>query len=238
MSRDQILSTIRDLAESNGGRAPGGDAFRRETGVNDRALWRAGFRTYSEAVEAAGLTANSMQGRMSDSEVLEPLANLILELGRFPSRSDIEVAKSSGVPIARYETLVKRGGGTNRGLRDAMAAYAANHSRNTELMPLIGSVKRVGEAIAPRRQSVKGYVYFLRNEKFYKIGRSNDVARRRREVALLLPNELDEIHVIETDDPEGIEAYWHRRFAARRARGEWFALTADDVRAFKRRGYQ
>jgi hypothetical protein len=238
MSRDQILSTIRDLAASNGGRAPGGDAFRRETGVNDRALWRAGFRTYSEAVEAAGLPANSMQGRMSDSEILEPLATLILELGRFPSRSDIEVAKSSGTPIARYETLVKRGGGTIRGLRDAMAAYAENHARAADLAPLIGGVQRSGEAPIARRQSVKGYVYLLRSEKFYKIGRSNDVTRRRREVALLLPNELEEIHVIETDDPEGIEAYWHRRFAARQARGEWFALTADDVRAFKRRGYQ
>jgi hypothetical protein len=81
-----------------------------------------------------------------------------------------------------------------------------------------------------------GYVYLLKHgtRREYKIGRTNNALRREGELGIQLPEKLQPVHYIKTDDPAGVESYWHTRFARKRKEGEWFALTAHDVRALKR----
>jgi len=82
-----------------------------------------------------------------------------------------------------------------------------------------------------------GYVYLIKSGHYHKIGHSNSVGRREYELAIQLPERVRLVHRILTDDPAGIEAYWHKRFEQKRANGEWFKLDGTDIQAFKRRSF-
>jgi hypothetical protein len=71
----------------------------------------------------------------------------------------------------------------------------------------------------------------------YKIGKAVLVERQTDQISLQLPEELELVHAIRTDDAYGIEDYWHRRFATKNTKGEWFSLSRQDVEAFKRRKF-
>ena len=80
-----------------------------------------------------------------------------------------------------------------------------------------------------------GYVYLIQFGSEYKIGTSNNVERRFRQLKTQMPYDGKIIHTIAAGDPMGIEAYWHKYFDSKRLKGEWFKLTADDVKYFKKR---
>jgi hypothetical protein len=84
---------------------------------------------------------------------------------------------------------------------------------------------------------VIGYDYLIKVGRHYKIGRSNAMGRREYELSIQLPEKSRTIHTIRTDDPSGIEAYWHKSFDSKRKNGEWFELTSVDINAFKRRKF-
>jgi AcrR family transcriptional regulator len=116
-----------------------------------------------------------------------------------------------------------------------LRAWIADKTGFDDIAAMLGPAPEPGEARASWTQSL---VYLLQSGRHYKIGRSDRIERRVREIRAAMPEALRLVHSIRTDDPVGIEAYWHRRFADRRANGEWFRLSHADVAAFKRRKFQ
>lgn len=77
-----------------------------------------------------------------------------------------------------------------------------------------------------------GYVYVIQEVEFsklYKIGRTNNPARRLPEIRNLLPGASEVVAIIDTQDAPTLEWQLHQRYAESRKRGEWFALGGTHV---------
>jgi hypothetical protein len=239
-SKEHIVREIRRLAEANGGVAPSRRAFEAASGIGPREWTGHYWARWSDAVREAGYEPHAFQGRVhEDDTLIRFLADVTRDLGRFPTAPDLRIwRKGHGAEVPNDKVFSSRLGRKAEQLKK-VHQFARSH-------PDYADVAAICEAstVRPQRAAstagatvVTGVVYLIRMGEFHKIGKSNDPGRRLYELGIRLPEKHDVIHVIETDDPSGIEAYWHRRFASQRANGEWFRLAPGDVAAFRRRSY-
>lgn len=238
MKRQHILDEIRRMTKSNGGVPIGRARFERETGIKE-SDWAGRFWVrWGEAIKEAGFEPNKLKIAHEEEFLLEQYASLIRELGRIPVRGEVIMKRRTDPEFPSAKTFDRFGNkaqvlakvaeyGRAKGYDDVVAIYEA-----TTVRPEASDSENEKDD-----EIVLGFVYLIKSGRHFKIGRSNAIGRREREIALQLPDKANTVHVIKTDDPPGIEAYWHQRFADRRKNGEWFELSASDVKAFKRRRF-
>jgi Meiotically up-regulated gene 113 len=241
MNKQRILDEIRRTAGENGGAPLGVDRFATETGIKE-SDWRGRYwARWNDAVSEAGITPNMRQKRSDRDEMLGQLAAYVRELGRYPTVAEMRLRKRVHPAFPNHKVLDRLG--TRYEILQMLHAFcerAANWSDVSNLCTRL--LAEAPEPPAPHSEDDEvepGHVYLalmrVGREKRYKIGKANLVEQRTRQVAVSLPEELELIHAITTDDAYGIEGYWHRRFADKRRGGEWFELNAADVNTFKRR---
>jgi hypothetical protein len=232
-----ILKEIKRVASENGGRPPGEDRFARESGIRKHDWFPHVWLRWSEALKEAGFSPNEFGRRFHDDAVIKRYIGLIRELQRIPIYGEIRRKRKEDESFPGYETF-GRFGGKNE-LVDAAARFCREHPGNDDVLAIYEeymqskSVGAVGIEKSAKKTIATGFVYLMKSGRHYKIGRTNAIGRRERELATKIPVPPKTIHSIETLDPVGVEVYWHKRFAEKRGEGEWFELSQDDVKEFK-----
>lgn len=236
--RDQIINEIRRIASENDGQAPGQKSFTKETGIGER-QWRGLYWSrWSDVLRDAGFEPNKLTERARADDLMAGLIAACREYNRIPTGADLQILRRSN-PLVPHPNVLKTHFGNRAGLITALAQFAADKPAYADIAAMLPEQSEASpETIGRQRQAPEGFVYLIKSGEFYKVGRSDDLERRVKEIRIALPDKAELIHSIRTDDPPGIEAYWHRRFAERRANGEWFKLTSLDVAAFRKRKFQ
>ena len=153
----------------------------------------------------------------SDAEIATrfyKVAGLCRILGKMPTNADMRLWVRSDPSFPNDKTVASHVGS----IAEVVAALRmlAQTPEYGDIATFLPEPK--GETIppSPRSQAVEGTVYLLKSGQHYKVSRSDEIERRVKEITVALP-EATLVLAIKTDDTPGIEAYWHKRFADRRA---------------------
>ena len=231
-TREHVIREIRRVAAKIG-RPPGQKVFQAETGIRKPEWYGIHFARWADALKEAGYEPNALRSRLSSGYVLRKYAEAVREFGRVPTLIEIRMYTRSRPDFPGHSTFSNHFGSK----RELVAALAKMVRQDDQFADLADLLPDAAEDTSANRPS-EGLLYLIRSGPHYKIGRSNQLERRAKAADNALPEPPEVVHIIRTDDASGIEAYWHRRFAAQRVKGKWFRLAGTDVRAFKRRGFQ
>ena len=234
MDKDFILSEIQRTAEN--GKALGKTRFFNETGIKESDWFGKYWTKWTDAVKEAGVIPNEKQKPLPKELLLKKLSEFVNEIGGFPTSGDLKMKARNDVNFPSRNTFSRFGNKSD--LARALYEFAIENKMDDIIPYCLNEIQDdLSDSYDTSEPDEFGSVYLYKAGANYKIGRTNNIERRNREIQLQLPYEAALIHRITTDDPVGIEKYWHARFADKRLNGEWFKLSSKDVKAFRRRKF-
>jgi Meiotically Up-regulated Gene 113 (MUG113) protein len=234
MNKAHIINEIRRTARDG---VPLGVArFATETGIRPPD-WEKHWARFGDAQREAGFEPNQKQEAFDENNLLNTLAKSVSALGKFPTKREWRL-KQRELGLPNEKTMTRRFG-SPQDIKRRLKSYCQQNGGYPDVIALCASfdLEPAPKVDAKLQKVAFGYVYLRKWGRNYKIGKTNHAGRRDRELAIQLPEEGTMVHVIKTDDPSGIEDYWHRRFASKRKHGEWFELAHADIQAFCRRKF-
>lgn len=101
-----------------------------------------------------------------------------------------------------------------------------------------GLAPEVRRGIARRLPAIAtpGYVYVIRSQYGFKIGKTVNIKSRTKLFSVKLPFPISVEHYAKFDDYSKAERDFHKEFHAKRLEGEWFNLSPEDLTKIKSRG--
>lgn len=237
-NKQEILDEIKRTTDDNGGRPLGQIRFTKETGIKPYE-WGKFWSRFSDAVDEAGFKPNKLQSGYPEESLIDKFISLARKLKKFPTDRELQVEKNKvpGFPEAK---TFSNNLGRRQELCQKVFKYCEERNGYEDIIklcqPILEKTKHQENKQEEDKMTAKiGEVYLYQHgtRKEYKVGKTFDLIRRGKEIRLEMPEDLKLIHTIKTDDPSGVESYWHRRFVSKRKNGEWFELDRADVKSFK-----
>ena len=232
-TKQDILDEIKRTAKENNGKPLGAGRFENETGITSYE-WGKYWARFGDALRAADFEPNQFQAAHPDDFLIQKIIGLARKLGKFPTSREIEVERVNDAQLPTKKAFLRFG--TKERIALKVLDYCKTQTGYQDVIELSTAVliKSSRHANGDPADTTVGEVYLFKSGRYYKIGKTNDTVRRGNEIRIQLPEKMELVHSIKTDDPIGVEAYWHKRFESMRKEGEWFDLTSREVKAFKR----
>jgi hypothetical protein len=231
VTKAHILDDVKRTANANGGQPLGRQRLYAETGIKETDWSGRYWAPWSEALRDAGYSPNHFQSAYDEQFLLDKLAAFIQELGHFPVVAELKLKRVQDPEFPSHGTFARLGGKTKLATR--LVDFCQQHDSYEDVAAICAPISLDSE-LKEARNATKGLetfgsVYLLKSGRYYKVGRTNAVGRRERELSIQLPERAIVVHSIKTDDPAGIEAYWHVRFKDKRKNGERFVYVGGGV---------